>query len=85
MKNSFVFLHAFDDLDVIEAVGSVDDRLNFQEFVFVFVSVFDADFDLMLKDGLDGSCHFLFEEEGDDMSISEYSAVMNCDFIISRG
>ena len=31
--------------------------------MFVFVFVFDFGFDLTLKDGLDGSCHFLDEED----------------------
>jgi hypothetical protein len=66
LKNSFVFLQAFEDFDVTEEVGSVDDLVGFSELVFVFV--FDFGFDLMLKDGLDGSCHFLDEE---DMLISE--------------
>jgi len=72
LKNSFVFFQAFEDLEVVEEVGSVDERWIFQELVF------DFDFDL-LKDGLDGSCHFLSEE---DMSNSEYCEVTNCDFIV---
>jgi hypothetical protein len=55
-------------LEVTEKVGSVEDLVSFQELVFVFVFVFDFGFDLTLKDGLDGSCHFLDEE---DMLIPE--------------
>ena len=56
-------------MEVVEAVGSVDDLAIFHESVFVFVFELDFDFDLdgEAKDGLEGRCHFLEEV----MSISE--------------
>lgn len=59
----------------MEGDKSVVDRLVFEEFVLEFV--WDFDFEGRWKDGLDGSCHFL-EEEDEDM-ISEYCGAMNWD------